>query len=500
MSSIKNNVQNIKARNSIKVLFITPPLEKWILAVDSPYLGYAFLGAVLEQNGIEVEVIDCNFEELSFKDLTEKIEQRKPDLVGMGVYSTSSNSVIRTVRIIKNLDNTIITVLGGPQVTALPSLYAHDEDVDFVVIGEGEYTLLELVQELTRPSPGFNKIDGLAFMENNEYRQTHPRALVENLDDLPMPAYHLLPMDIIQEKKESHFKCPFICVVTSRGCAYKCHFCPQWRPYNGRYRARSPGLVVDELELLSTKYNIEVVEFTENLMNSTSERMRDFVRLMLERKVKMKWGVVPRSDGMVRDRDILPEMVQAGLLYIFTGIESYSQEILDIEEKKESISQIKECIRLMKQHGVASIGSYIIGWKTDTKFSIKNACGYLDEIDLDAGYISILTPYPGSLLWEENLKTGKIFDYNFHHYDERNPILLIDNLSPEELVDLGNWLYAQQYTKERMMRMMFLRDPYWRRMVDSILDQRDVVSSAFEYNKDTLVKDINDSLKINERR
>lgn len=477
--------------NSPKVLFITPPLKRWdVVSAQQPYPGYAFLGAILEQNNITVEVLDCNLLELSLHEMLALIEQKSPDIVGIGVYPSGARSVMKAMRMIKNVSKDIVTVLGGPQVTALPALYAKDPDIDFVVIGEGDYTFTELVQEISKENSNFSSIAGIAFNDRDGYVQTLPRPLVQNLDELPAPAYHLLPMDILSKEKDPAYKKHFLSIVTSRGCTHHCFFCPQWKPYNGVYRSRSPHLVVDELEMLHHKYNIELVEFTENLMNASRKRIKEFVRIMIERKVPVKWGFLPRSDTIIRDRDIVPQMVKAGLVYALVGIESFSKGKLEEINKGQTIHQAKEGIHILNDNGVATIGSYIVGWTDDTKETIKAIPAFLEEVDADLTFLPMLSPYPGSLLWDKAYKEGMIMDFNFSHYDEKHPVMKYTNISPFELVDLGNWLYAQQFSKKQLMRNLFLRDTIWSDMVAGFMEKSDIAKDTFLYSQEEIIDNL----------
>lgn len=477
----------MKQVRELKVLFITPPIDKWeVMPARTPYPGYAFLGAVLEQHGIPACVLDCNFEQIGYDEMENYINKKSPDVVCVGMYPADSRSDLKAVRITKKLSRDIITVVGGPHVTALSELYSSDKDIDFVVRGEGEYTLLALIQELQKPNPDYKNIPGLAYYENNEFIQTPPRPLIKNLDELPMPAYHLLPMEQMCREKDPGYNCHFMSVPTSRGCPYKCYFCPQWRPYNGTYRARSPELVVDELIYLHDHYGIELVEFNENLMNATKSRIEGFIRLMIEKKVPVKWGFLPRADTVLRDRELIPRMVKAGLSYVLIGVESYSQAILDKINKEENINTIKEAIKLMKDHGVGTVATYIIGWPEETRETLKASNDYLEELDPDAPLIGLLTPFTGSPLWDDSMKNGKIIDYNFDHHNERYPVFDYDNIHPEELTDLANWLLAQQFSRQKLMRSLYLRNPIWSKMVRGFLNISDYFE--FEYNEETQCK------------
>lgn len=485
-----------KGRSSPKVLLVDPPLPKWELTPISPYISYAYLGAVLEKNDIEVKVLECAVEELNWKQMEDGIEQEKPDIIGIGVFTPAGRDVMKALKRIRRIDKEIVTVLGGLHVSSLPRLYATHPDVDFVVVGEGEYTFLELVQELGKSNPDFNNVRGIAFCaENGEYIKTPARPLIKNLDELPMPAYHLLPMERFRGREDV---CVYLMeVAPSRGCLHHCHFCPFWGLYNATYRTRSPELVVEQLELLTDKYGVKLVQFSDPLTNGDRNWMEKFLDLMIERKVDMKWKMLPRADLILRDRDLVPKMAESGLVQILTGVESFSQSTLNYARKNESVDEIKECIRLAREYKIGTLASYIVGWPQETKQSIRQGYSYLEEIDPDLAYISIYTPYPGSPLWNAALKKNIIMDFNFTHYDMMHPVITMDNFSPQEFVTFVDWLYTQQLiSKPKLMRLLYDRDPMWSGCIKYYMSRLHAFSQIFQYNESEVIKDINKALDV----
>ena len=462
----------------MKILFITPPMKMWLMFGDTiaPYLGYAHMGAVLEQNGIDVEVLDCMAERLTWEEMEREVAVRKPDIVGIGSATAWANAAVEAFRRIKRVSPNVVTVAGGLHFSFLPDIYAKDPDIDFIVIGEGEYTLLELVQELAKSVPKFEKVQGLAFQKNGGFVQTPPRALIANLDDLPFPAYHLCKLEKNQWINETYKG--YTRVVTSRGCKGRCHFCSQWKLYGGTYRTLSGKRIVDELQRLYEDFQIDTIEFGDDSFNAERQKMEDFTRELLDRQLPIKWFMEARADHILRDKDLLPLMVESGLVGVLIGVETYSDAILKRERKGISFEQMRQCFKLLKNYRVGTIATYMIGWPEDTRESIKESARFLDELDPDVISAHVLLPYPGSELWDEARSKGVVEDFNFDHYNLTTPIMSTSSLKRQEISELLNWLNMDFYSKQdRIMRNLYFRDRFWSTIFRHILSHADQLHS-----------------------
>lgn len=456
----------MKSRSIKKVLFANPPFEEvWKVAEESKtaYIGYLYIASVLEQNGIDVQVLDGFLEGLTWEEFLIQIEKIQPDIVGLGTFTPWANNTLKAFKRIKKLNKDIITIAGGQHFSYLAALYAKDLSIDYIVIGEGEYTVLELVQEFMKPTPDIKNIKGLAYYDGGEYIQTPPRPLIQNLDELPMPAYHLIPL----EKSEIYGGWKnFIRIKPSRGCPNRCTFCGQWKLYNGKFRSRSSGKILDEIDLLYTKYKMNTFSIDDEAFNANRKRTVELVEGLIERKYDISIECSPRADHIVRDKDLLPKLADIGLSTCVIGIETFSDEILKNEHKGEGIEQIKECFKLLREHGIGTLATYMVGRLGDTRESIKNAIYYIEDVDPDAVLVCALMPWPGSPLWDQLLVQNRITDFNFLHYDLLHSIVQTDNLTQDEIADLGNWLLTQYYTNPtRRMRTYHCGDPYWRHSV-----------------------------------
>jgi radical SAM superfamily enzyme YgiQ (UPF0313 family) len=353
----------------------------------------------------------------------------------------------------KRINPDIVTVAGGLHFTGYPDGSLKEcADLDYVVIGEGEYTLLELIEEIKKGNNDPKNVRGLAYRENGDIRFTPPRPLIENLDELPLPAYHLLPMD--RYKLYTYWN-RAIRIVVSRGCLGRCNFCFQWRQYDtrlrsniGRYRVKSAKRVVDEMELLNKKFGIRIIDIEDDSFNGDRKRMEEICDEIIKRNLKINWFFLGRADDFVRDADLLPKMREAGCFMALVGIEVESDESLEKVGKKVRIAQIKDAVKKLRDNGIATWGTYIVGFWDDNEEVVKRRLEVADEIDPDAVVVQALTPMPGTLLWDEVKDTDliKISDWSF--FDTAHAIMPTKYLTVDEVNYWAAWSYEEFFKRK----------------------------------------------------
>jgi radical SAM superfamily enzyme YgiQ (UPF0313 family) len=298
---------------------------------------------------VDVSILDPHAECLDWGGLKEEIKKRAPDVVAIGCNATMmAYRAMESFDFIKEINPDIVTVGGG----VFFSLVAEESmkmcgSLDFIVAGEGEYTLRELVREVRKNKPCFRNIKGLVFREGDAIVRTPPRPEIENLDTLPFPAYELAPV----EKMESYFgvkshqkgKTDYMMMITSRGCSWHCTFCTQWKLYGTKWRAFSAKRVADEIEFLNSKYNKTTFVFGDNNFNQDPRRIADLADEIIRRDINIKYSVTTRIDLLLRDRDILDKMVDSGLLQVTLGMDAVAtDEALRNVRKGLTLKQIKE--------------------------------------------------------------------------------------------------------------------------------------------------------------
>ncbi len=457
----------------MKVLFVEPPKVPWEMMGDfvAPPLGLAQLAAVLEINGVDVQIIDCNASHLTWGDLQQAMADAQPTLVGASAMTTFFPEALRVMQMAKGLDEDIFTVVGGPHVTftAQETLENHPE-IDIVGRGEGERVILDLVRCLDG-SGDLAEVKGIAFRHEGQVVQTPLPEPVE-VDEIPLPAYHLLPM-------ESYYFTvfqKFCTVLTSRGCPYNCTFCSERTFWGPGWRPKDPATVGDELELLYRKYGRESIWFGDDCFNVDGEHMALICEEILRRDLRLDWYYQGRVDLIIKHREYLPLMRRAGNLMVQLGIEAASEEQWQNMRKGLTVAQVREAVSLLREHGIVSQGLMIIGTRQDDARSIMRKLDFLKWLDVDFPVFTVYTPFPGTEVFEEAREKGWLETMDYSLYDMANAIMATEHLSRKEVTSLYITCFTSFYTDPiKMIKGLTSRMPWkreiWRYMLKFTLRQ-----------------------------
>jgi len=425
----------------VKILFVEPPKHFWFVMGEylPPPLGILELAAYVESKipDAEVEVLDCQANMLDWAGLEKYIESSRPDIVASSSLATcNAYTTVRALATAKKVAPSILTIAGGQHFTATAdeSLHTYPE-VDAIVRGEGELTLVDLVNA-AKNSRSFADIKGVSFQKNCRVFHNPDRPLIANLDELPMPAYHFVEDNI----HKYHFTMMagsntiYALVEGSRGCPHRCTFCSQWKHWRGTWRSKSPKRIANEFEMLHRNYGAEFLWLTDDNF-PLGPPARQLCDEIVSRGIAedIMWFVQARCDDMVRHSDLLPKMRSAGNMWILTGAESGSEETLRRVKKGISPDQTGDAVRLMKKSGIFAQTTFVIGHRDDTHKTLSDLREFISSVDPDLAIFMILTPFPGTDVYEEARKNGWIEDSNWANYDMVHPIMATETLSREEL-------------------------------------------------------------------
>jgi len=441
----------------MKILLIRPPRYYWpfINEYDNFLLPQSLpcLAAHLRANGVDVIPIDCMPSKIGWNTLGRIIREEKPDIVGVGdSESLYSNEALKTVRLAKEIDPRIITVAGGAHFSNLAEESLAANPIDFIVRGEGEITLTELVKELGNRHPSPHKINGIVFKENGKLIETAPRPLVEDLDSLPMPAYDLMPMDRYG-KARFLFSPGGITIHHSRGCVNSCDFCVWWvqmaerKTENGRlklqprWRTKSPLRTIEEIELLYRRYNKRFLIFVDDAWNTNPAWSDEFASLLLKKKLPVRWFAFMRADLIMRDEKlgIMKKLVASGLSHISIGAERADSEDLDkLGKPAYRNDAVRQAMAILsgKYPSVFRQVTFIVGTRDETKRSMMRQLEYALEIKTDYPAFHPITPVPGTKLWREAKEKGWLEITDFKYYDWATPVMSSSSLSREEIENM----------------------------------------------------------------
>jgi anaerobic magnesium-protoporphyrin IX monomethyl ester cyclase len=363
-----------------------------------PPLGLGYIAAYLRQHGISVEIVDCTF--LDQKHALKKISDSKPKIIGIqSMYSMRKKS-LEIAQLLR--DDCELLVAGGALPTTQPEAFLNDFDV--AVIGEGEQTMLELVNQFENGGD-LSQIKGIAYKDKGtgQVKRTTPRGLVDDLDKLPPPSRDLFDNYSYKKYFSRKFGYKTTAIMTSRGCPFECDFCS--RPVFGNaFRARSASKVADEVEeVISLGY--DRIWFADDCFTLSRKKLVEVCDEIIKRGLKIGWECLSRVDTL--DSETADKMRQAGCLRMFFGIESGNDSILGIMKKQITTKQAYTAVQLCKKKGIKAGAFFILGYPGENDKTIINTVKFASSLPLD--YLSFTLPYPipGTPLFER--LSGKLF-------------------------------------------------------------------------------------------
>jgi anaerobic magnesium-protoporphyrin IX monomethyl ester cyclase len=411
----------------MKILLINPP-QTFLQGSEPPAgnlpLGLMYLAAVLDKAGYKVEILDAFMADcepqktgdattigLPFDQIEAEIRRRNPDIVGIsGPFTSQIGNTLKVSELAKKVNPKVLTVVGGPHVSTVPEEFLNEaKTVDIAVTGEGEYALLEIAEYFEgKGKKLLTEILGIAYRENGVVKTTARRPFLENLDELPYPAYHLVDMEhYLSNKKIGYrsFQNRAISMVTSRGCPFNCCFCAVHLHMGQSFRANSAEYVLNHIQYVVDKYKVKNIFFEDDNLTLDLKRFEAICDGIIERKIKIHWET---PNGVRADRlnmPLLKKMKQSGAVSIFVGVESGDQEILNtVVCKSLDLTRVVEFAKNAKQIGLKTGAFYIIGFPGEKKENMQHTVDFALRLkkDYDVGmHLFTATPSYGTRLYEQ---------------------------------------------------------------------------------------------------
>jgi len=409
----------------MKILIIYPPyslheLYDKLEAIGntSPPLGIGYIGAVLEKSGHIVKIIDAPTLGYSLKDILKEFKEFQPEVVGITCLTPDFHKSIDLASEIKK-EKRIPIIIGGPHVTADPEETMKYDCFDFGVIGEGEETILELIERIQKNDfEDPSDIMGIIYKKNGKIIRTPPRPFIKNLDEIPFPARHLMPsFDQYHPTPASYKNLPVGTLMTSRGCPFKCVYCDR-AIFGNMYRFRSPKNVVDEIELLVNKFEARELRLWDDTFNARPERVIEICKEIIRRGIKVSWTCLGRVN-FVTD-ELIDWMKKAGCWQISFGIESGDDEILKKIKKSQTTEMVKKALTICQKHKMGTRGFFIIGLPGDTEETMQKTIDFAKSLPLDVAGFYVTIPFPGTELTETAKKTNELLisEHDQFMYDQ----------------------------------------------------------------------------------
>ncbi len=479
----EHNSNSLSGKDKIKIAFVRSPRQMWPILNESDNfllpLSYPTLAAYLRQHipGIEISIVDCMALNMGWASLKNHLRKLQPDIVAIGEKTIYYHEGFRAFELAKEVVPDVVNIAGGVMYTSTPEWSLQQcEAIDYIALYEGEETLRELIVTL-QDNKNPSGVKGIAYRDDSgKVQYTDARKLIENLDDLPQPAYDLAGLDNYKPFGKLWPKA--VTVQRSRGCIANCNFC-SWRIQEGRpkfdgekytsyqaYRTKSPGKMLDEIEWLYKNYGIRYLFWVDATWNFNSEWIMEFCEGIIKRGIELDgWWAFVRADQILENEKdgVLKYMVKAGFRHALIGAEHDSQASLDFVNKGISDYGVTErAFHLLseKYPEVFRQATYITGLPDDTVDSIKGLVKHAHACNLDFAAFHPVAPFPGTSLYKLGFEENLIEETDYAKYDMFYPVMRTRNISREQVAEATQWCYKNFVQKKPLRYFSRMFSPY----------------------------------------
>ncbi len=427
-----------------------------------PY-NLCLLSAMIEQD-YETKIVDTNIDDISKEDFVKIIEEYKPDIVGISVLTNEYlDSGLIAAEIVKSINSEIKTVIGGVA-TFDPESIIKNENIDYVVVGEGEFTFKKLCNHIF--SDGDLPSKGLVFKKDGEIINLGRSDFIEDLDSLPFPSYDKVDYlkyanSIQRESVDSPREMPYANIITSRGCPYNCCFCQAGKISGKKPRFRSVENILKEISWLKEKYGIKALIFDDDNLLVDKERAKNLFRGMIDRGFNLKWNAIAMA-AFKLDEEMIDLMKKSGCQYVDIAIESGVERVLhDIIHKPLNLEHAREVRDLLKKYEIDFAANFIMGFPGETWDEIRKTIKFAEEFDADYTKIFIATPLPNTELYEVAREKGYLKEnFSFDKHLWTDGWIETEEFRPEDLKILRayEWDRINFSSPEKIKKIISMMD------------------------------------------
>ncbi len=416
-----------------RVMLITPPYHSGVVESAGVWLnvGFVYIAGSLRSAGYNPFIYDAMSQWHGYEEIGKGITDFKPDVVATTAFTAEIVDALRVLKLAKDINPAIVTVIGNvhPTFCYEEILKEHHSYVDYIVRGEGEETMVELLDAIFEKG-NISKVNGIVYRDNGGIVVTPSREFIKDLDMLPMawdlidwPIYTYKPMD----------DSVLAIVSSSRGCTQQCSFCSQQLFWQRRWRGRSAENFVNELEFLRDIYGVNVVMISDETPTLSRKRWERILDLKIERGLDTKLLLETRVDDILRDEDIMWKYKKANVDHIYVGVESTSQITLDIFKKNIKAEESKRALDIINEYDIVSETSFVLGMPDDTKESIRNSVELAKYYAPDLAFFLAIAPWPYSDIYSELKPYIEVKDYSKYNLVE--PVVKPKEMTIDEVRD-----------------------------------------------------------------
>lgn len=442
-----------------KALFVNP-FPYYAAGINEatvyPPLGLAYFASFLEKKGIDCRIIDANILEKTNDVVLKEIEEFDPELIGISTNIVTAKAGEELSVSIKEKHPEKIVVFGGPYATNVVEKLLSRSKADCIIRGEGEMTLLEFVEK----GGNVQDIRGVSYLKGGKLFNNPDAGKIQNLDELPYPAYNLLP-PLVKYHSRSR-RSPMAPLMMTRGCPHGCIFCSSAHTatniMGAVVRKRSPENIVGELKLLSEEFGVKQIDFLDDNFSQDMQYAEEVLDAIIAAKLDLVFNF---QNGLRADRlneNLIVKMKKAGVIKVGIGIESGDQKIVDLAKKSLTLDRVRESIALLRKHGIIVIGFFMLGLPGETAATMEKTIRFAKETNPHMANFSVVLPLPGTELYrmveqanafvkttDDGANTGFYSQMFYYQWGEITPELVFKYqkkaydefyFRPEKIVDL----------------------------------------------------------------
>ena len=401
-----------------KILLITPPYHTGVVECAGVWLnvGFVYIAGSLRAAGYDPIYYDAMSHWHNYDEIGKRIESERPDVVATTAFTAEIVDGLKVLKLAKEINSNIITVIGNVHPTFCYEEMLKDGStpVDYIVRGEGEETMVDLMNVLSSGGD-LSKVRGIAYRDNGNIVATPARDFIKDLDTLPL-AWDLVDWPIYTYRTMKNSRLAI--VSSSRGCSQQCSFCSQQLFWQRKWRGRSAENFVGELEFLRDTYGVNVVMISDETPTLNRKRWDRILDLLIERNVGTKILMETRVDDIIRDEDIMPKYKKANIDHIYVGVEATTQETLDIFKKDIKVEQSKKALDLINEYNIVSETSFVLGMPDDTKEKIRDTVELAKFYNPDLAFFLAIAPWPYSEIYPMLKPYIEVWDYSKYNLVE----------------------------------------------------------------------------------
>ena len=426
------------------------PVKKGVRRQVWPPLFDAYAAAVLIDQSFDVRIVDAVAEGFSTDQLLHRVKEENPEIVVGRISLPAFDNDVKVMGEIKQAVEGATLIGWGSICKVEAETSLAKSKLDIVIRDELEFVIPEVAKKL-QTNEGLTAVKGISFKSQDKIIHNPDRPFEKNLDILPIPAYYLLPMEKYVSL-ESHFvqggskskEIPFFVMLASRGCSFNCMYCP-YPAIFGPWRGRSPGRVVDEMEILASDYKVQAIWFHDQTFSMFPEQAAEICDDIVKRKINVHWACETRADKL--PSSLVKKMKRAGCSIIQVGVETGDTELVEkVGKRGNTIGSIEDSLRRVQNEGISLITNFIVGLPDDSWKTIQNTARFIKRMKPDDVAISLLTPYPGTPFFDKAASEGWLVSTDWNNYSTTTPVICQPNFSENDMLLAKEYLLHVAYS------------------------------------------------------